>query len=190
MLVLVLGLLLMLGVHSVSIAAPEWRRAAVVRLGEGPYRGLYSLVSLVGLVLIIWGFDRASDAPVFLYTPPVWGRHLAMVLMIPALMLVFASVFPAKGIKGLVAHPLLTATGLWALSHLLANGDLAGVVLFGAFLGWAIVDRIAQSRGPQPGEASHGLGKWDLAAVLAGIALYVVLIAGLHYWLFGVSPIV
>lgn len=133
MLVLVLGLLLMLGIHSVNIAAPEWRRAAVVRLGEGPYKGIYSVVSLVGLVLIIWGFDRARDAPVFLYTPPFWGRHLAMVLMIPALILVFASVFPASGITGLVAHPLLTATGLWALSHLFANGDLAGVMLLVLF---------------------------------------------------------
>jgi len=190
MAILVLGLLLMLGMHSIKVAAPGWRDAAVARLGEFPYRGLYSAVSLVGLVLIVWGFGRAWEAPAFVYTPPVWGRHLAMALMIPAVILAFASVFPANGIKGYVAHPLLTATGLWALSHLFANGDLAGVVLFGAFLAWAVVDRIAQPQSPQSSAVGGGFGKWDLAAILAGVALYIVLIAGLHYLLFGVSPIV
>jgi len=190
MAMLVLGLLVMLGMHSIKIAAPQWRDAAVARLGEAPYRGLYSVVSLVGLVLIVWGFSRAWEAPAFVYTPPGWGRHLAMALMIPAAILAFASVFPANGIKGYVAHPLLTATGLWALSHLFANGDLAGVVLFGAFLAWAVVDWVAQPGTPEPGRASGGFGKWDVAAILAGIAVYIVLIAGLHYLLFGVSPIV
>jgi uncharacterized membrane protein len=188
MAMMIVGLLLMLGIHSAKVVAPGVREAAVARLGEGPYRGLYSLVALVGLVLVVWGFARAWEAPVFLYTPPSWGRHLAMAAMIPALILVFASLFPAGGIKRFVGHPLLTATMLWALAHLFANGDLAGVVLFGAILVWAVIDRLAQ---PAAAEATSGaFGKWDLAAVLHGIVLYIVLIAGLHYWLFGVSPIV
>lgn len=189
MTLLIVGLVLMLGIHSAKVVAPGMREAAVARLGDGPYKGIYSLVSLVGLVLVGWGFARAWEAPVFLYTPPSWGRHLALAVMIPALILVFASLFPASGIKRFVTHPLLLATMLWALAHLFANGDLAGVVLFGAILLWAVVDRFAQPKEAEAEVAGIGFGGWDLAAILAGIALYVVLIAGLHYWLFGVSPI-
>jgi uncharacterized membrane protein len=189
MAILVLGLVVMLGVHSVKAVAPDWCKLAIARFGEGLYKGLYSLVSLVGLALIVWGFARAWQAPVFVYTPPTWGRHLAMALMIPALILSFASVFPAGGIKRFVRHPLLLATMLWAIAHLLANGDLAGVVLFGAFLAWGVFDRMMQPEA-QAGQEAGDFGKSDLVAVIAGIALYIVLIAGLHYWLFGVSPIV
>ena len=189
MAVLIVGLVLMLGVHSIKVLAPGWRGAALARLGEGPYKGLYSLVSLLGLVLVVWGFARAWEAPVFVYTPPAWGRHLTMALMIPALILLFASLLPAGGIKRYVRHPLLTATMLWALAHLIANGDLAGVVLFGAILAWAVIDRLAQPSKSNAEAADGKFGKGDFAAVLAGIVLYIVLVAGLHYWLFGVSPI-
>ena len=190
MAIMVVGLVLMLGIHSVKVAAPGWREAAIARLGDGPYKGLYSLISLIGLVLVIWGFTRASEAPVFVYTPPSWGRHVAVALMVPALILVFASASPALGIKRFVAHPLLSATALWAVAHLFANGGLAGVMLFGAILAWVVIDWIAQPLRSQAESATGAFGKWDFAAVLAGIALYIVLIAGLHYWLFGVSPIV
>jgi uncharacterized membrane protein len=190
MAMMIAGLVLMLGIHSVKLVAPNWREAAIARLGEGPYKGLYSVISLVGLALVVWGFARAWEAPVFVYTPPGWGRHVAMALMIPALILVFASVFPALGIKRFVAHPLLSATALWSVAHLFANGDLAGVVLFGAILVWAVIDRLAQPRQAEAEVATGAFGKSDFAAVLAGVALYIVLIAGLHYWLFGVSPIV
>jgi uncharacterized membrane protein len=190
MAMMIVGLVLMLGIHSVKVVAPDWRETAIARVGDGPYKGLYSLISLIGLVLVVWGFARAWEAPVFVYTPPSWGRHVAMALMIPALILVFASVFPARGIKRFVAHPLLTATVLWSIAHLFANGDLAGVLLFGAILVWAVIDRLAQPRQPEADAATSAIGKWDFAAVLTGVALYIVLIAGLHYWLFGVSPIV
>lgn len=190
MAIMVVGLVLMLGTHSARIVAPGFREAAVARIGEGPYKGLYALVALAGLVLVVWGFARAGEDPVFLYAPPSWGRHLAMALMIPALILVFSSLFPASGIKRFVVHPLLAATILWATAHLFANGDLAGVLLFGAILVWAVIDRIAQPQGMAFQATVGAFGKWDWAAVAAGIALYIVLIAGLHYWLFGVSPIV
>jgi uncharacterized membrane protein len=129
MAVLILGLVVVLGTHSLKAFAPAWRLALVNRLGEGPYKGLYSAVSLIGLILIVWGFGLAWQDPTFVYTPPSWGRHVAMALMIPALILVFASVFPARWIGRYVSHRLLTATMLWSVAHLLANGDPASFCL-------------------------------------------------------------
>jgi uncharacterized membrane protein len=186
---LILGLVIVLGLHLFKAVAPTGREALLSRLGEGPYKGVYSLVSLLGLALIVWGFGRAWQDPVFVYAPPAWGRHVAMAFMLPALILVFASVFPARWIGGQVKHRLLTATILWASAHLLANGDLAGLVLFAAFLAWAVIDLILQPAIPGPTAADGHFGTWDIAAILAGVALYAVLIAGLHFWLFGVSPI-
>lgn len=188
MVVLIAGLIALLGVHSIKIVAPRWRDRVVARYGEGTYKGVYSLVAISGLVLIVWGFARSGNDPVFLYTPPGWGRHLAMTLMAPALILACASAFPPGGIKRLVRHPLLFATMLWAAAHILANGDLGGVVLFTAFLVWSAVDWMAQPGGDRLPRSAFN--KWDIASVVAGVLLYVALIAGLHYWLFGVSPIV
>lgn len=190
MAILIIGLIVFLGVHSVKIAFPNWRATVMVRYGEGPYKGVYSLIAALGLVLIVWGFYRAWIDPVFLYFAPIWGRHLALTLMAPALILAFASVFPAGWIRRYINHPLLAATILWSAAHILANGDLAGLVLFAAFLVWAIVDWIAQPEVVAGPTKVGSFGLWDIAAVAAGIGLYVVLIAGLHYLLFGVSPIV
>ena len=104
--------------------------------------------------------------------------------------MVFTSIFPIGRIKRLVDHPLLTATMLWGLGHLFANGDLAGVVLFSAFLAWAVIDRLRQSANSFAATNVGMSGIWDIAAVFAGVALYAVLLAGLHFWLFGVSPLV
>jgi uncharacterized membrane protein len=187
MAVLIFGLIVVLGTHSLKAFAPAWRLALVDRLGDGAYRALHSAVSLVGLVLIVWGFGLAWQDPKFVYAPPSWGRHVAMALMIPALILAFASVFPAHWIGRYVSHRLLTATMLWAVAHLLANGDLAGVVLFAAFLTWALVDRLMQP--PSGASAAPAApGKGDYAAIAAGLALYAALVGGLHFWLFGVSP--
>jgi uncharacterized membrane protein len=188
MAVLILGLIVVLGTHLLKVFAPAWRLALVNRLGEGPYKGLHSAVSLIGLILIVWGFGLAWQDPTFVYAPPTWGRHVAMALMIPALILVFASVFPAHWIGRYVSHRLLTATMLWAVAHLLANGDLAGVVLFAAFLVWALVDRFMQQPSG-PSAAPVGPGRGDYAAIAAGLALYAALVGGLHFWLFGVSPV-
>jgi uncharacterized membrane protein len=189
MALLILGLVLVIGMHSLRIVMPNWQTDVAKQIGRGPYIGLYSFVSTVGLVLIVWGFARAWQAPVFLYTPPSWGRHLTLLLMLPALILVFTSIFPIGRIKRLVGHPLLTATMLWGLGHLFANGDLAGVVLFSAFLAWAVIDRIMQPADSIVTTNAVSSGHWDIAAVFAGAALYGVLHAGLHYWVFGVSPL-
>ena len=184
---LVLGLILLLGSHSLRVVSPAARGALVTAIGEGPYRAAFSLVTILGLVLIVWGFGLAWQEPEFLYTPPGWGRHVAMALMIPALILAFASAFPPGRIARSFGHPLLTATMLWGVSHLLANGDLAGVVLFSAILVWAVLDRVLQPALPAKPAAEVSL-RWDFAAIAAGIALYVILVAGLHYRMFGVSP--
>ena len=186
---LILGLVLVIGIHSLKIVAPAWRAGLVARLGEGTFRGVYSLISALGLVLVVWGFALAWENPVFIYTPPSWGRHLAMALMLLALILVFASLFPAGWIKRIIVHPLVTATMLWALAHLFANGDLAGVVIFAAFLIWAVVDRVFQPSTTTSAKTGNAFEIWDIAAIVAGIALYAALLAGLHFWLFGVSPI-
>jgi len=187
---LVLGLVLFFSVHSIKIAAPRWRAGLVLGVGELPYKGLYAIVSAFGLGLIIWGFARAWENPVFLYSPPNWGRHVAMTLMIVASILAIAAYLPALWIRRFVAHPLLAATILWGIAHVFANGDLAGVVLFLAFVVWAAVDWLAQPSAATPANSGITFGKWDIAAILAGISLYVILIAGLHMWLFGVSPVV
>jgi uncharacterized membrane protein len=189
MTILILGLIVVLGTHSLKVFAPAWRLALVNRLGDGPYKAVNSLVSLIGLILIVWGFGLAWQDPAFVYAPPSWGRHVAMALMVPALILAFASGFPASWIKRYVAHPLLAATMLWAVAHLFANGDLAGVVLFAAILIWAVVDRLFQSAAPAPAAVPTAPGKGDYAAIAAGLALYAALVGGLHFWLFGVSPV-
>jgi uncharacterized membrane protein len=192
MLVLVVGLVIFLGVHSVSIVAPGWRTATVARLGERPWKGLYSLASGVGLALVIVGYGMARRDPVVLYTPPAALRHLALVVMLPVFPLLFAAYLPGR-IRAAVKHPFLLAVKLWAFAHLLANGMLADVLLFGAFLAWAVADRISVKRrsadeahevpAAPPGAAN------DAIALIGGLAVYAVFIVWAHRWIIGVSPL-
>jgi uncharacterized membrane protein len=187
MTLLVLGLVLFLGVHSVSIVAPAWRDAVAAR-HDRAWKGLYTLVSIAGFVLIIYGYGVARQSPVLLYAPPTWLRHVAMLLMLPFFVLVLAAYLPGR-IKTAAKHPLLAATKLWALSHLLANGTLADVLLFGGFLAWAVADRISFKRRvqrPIPGAPPSAAN--DLIAVVGGLALYGLFVWRAHAWLVGVSP--
>ena len=185
---LVVGLALFLGIHSVSIVAPAWRDGLVAQRGEGPWKGVYSLVSLVGLVLLVYGYGQARQAPVLLYVPPTGLRHLAWLLMLPVFVLLLASNLPGR-IKTAARHPMLLAVKLWATAHLLSNGTLADVLLFGSFLAWAVLDRISlKRRTPRP---NPGLppGRWnDLIAIVGGLVVYAAFIGGVHAWLIGVSP--
>ncbi|MCG5478929.1 MAG: NnrU family protein [Ensifer alkalisoli] len=188
MFVLILGLLIFLGVHSVRIFAPGWRDRRLANMGDGPWRGLYSLVSLAGFVLIIWGFSIARpDAPI-LYEPPVWMKHIALALMLFAFISLMVFAFPAGRLTPALKHPMLVSVKIWALAHLLANGDLASLLLFGAFLAWAVADRISAKRRGN-GVAAPGPATWDIGAVVAGVALYVLFVWRLHEWLFGVTPL-
>lgn len=190
MLVLILGLAIFLGIHSVRIVAPGWRERLIAARGDNAWKGIYSIISLVGLVLIVWGYAMARTDPVILYYPPVWMRHIALVLMMPVFVMLAAAYIPGR-IKTALKHPMLAAVKLWALAHLLANGTLADVLLFGSFLAWAVADRISAKRravsagvpGLPPAPAN------DLIAVVVGATLYVVFLLFLHEWLFGVSPL-
>ena len=188
--VLIVGLVLFLGVHSVAIVAPALRARTIHRLGEGAWKGLYALVSLVGFVLICYGFGLARQAPVVLYSPPIWLRHVALILMLPVFPLIIAAYLPGR-IKTAAKHPMLAAVKLWAFAHLLANGLLADVLLFGAFLAWAVVDRISLKRRSTPQllrTAPRGPLN-DVIAVVLGLAIYALLIGWAHVRLFGVSPL-
>jgi uncharacterized membrane protein len=189
MVLLVVGLVLFLGVHSVSIVAPGWRDGMVERLGEGPWKGLYSLVSLVGFGLLVYGYGAARTAPVLVWAPPTGLRHLALLLMVPVFPLLFAAYLPGR-IKTATKHPMLLATKLWALSHLLANGMLADLLLFGGFLAWAAVDRVSLKRRGQRPIATAPEGKFnDAIAVVGGLVAYVVTVLWSHEWAIGVAPV-
>lgn len=187
--VLIAGLILFLGTHSVSIVNPAWRGRVVARIGELPWQGIYALVAIAGFVLIVWGYGLARQEPVILYAPPVWLRHVTLLLLVPVFPLLLAAYLPGR-IKAVTKHPMLAATKLWAFAHLLANGTLADVVLFGSFLAWAVVDRISMKRREQLPVPGAPPSKWnDAIAVVVGLVLYVAFVRWLHVWLFGVSPV-
>ena len=186
---LIAGLIIFLGLHSVSIVAPDWRDAQVARLGEGPWKGTYSVVAVVALVLLIVGYGAARQSPVVLYAPPAWLRHLNLLLMLPVFPLLIAAYLPGR-ISRAAKHPMLLAVKLWAFGHLLANGTLADVLLFGGFLAWAVADRISVKRRVPRAipQAAPGGGN-DLIAVVGGLLIYLLFIWRAHLWLVGVSPV-
>ncbi|MCC6197954.1 MAG: NnrU family protein [Burkholderiales bacterium] len=164
---LVAGLVLFLGVHSVRIVADRWRGDMIARLGPMRWKAVYSLLSAAGLVLVVWGYGQARLDPVVIFSPPPWTRYATSLLVLPAFVLIAAGNLPGTKMKAALGHPMVLGTGLWAFAHLLSNGLLADVVLFGAFLAWAIADyasaRRRDRRGPQGGERS-GVGAGDRLA--------------------------
>ncbi len=191
MLVLILGLVIFLGSHLVRVVAEDWRRQMIARLGEGPWKGLYSLVSVVGLVLIVWGYGLARQEPVVLWDPPLWTRHVAVTLNLIAFILIAFFIVPSGRIKARLGHPMLLSVKVWAFAHLLANGTLADVLLFGSFLVWAIVDFAANRRRDRAQGTVRVAGpvRNDVIAVIVGAAIWAALVWGLHEWLIGVSPL-
>ena len=136
---LALGLVLFLGAHSLRIVADGWRSQQIARFGERRYKGLYSLASLLGFGLLIWGFVLARSQPVVLWAPPAWTHPLAAVLMLLAFVLIVAAYVPRNALKARLGHPMLLSVKTWAAAHLIANGTLADVLLFGSFLVWAVL---------------------------------------------------
>lgn len=182
---LILGLVIFLGGHSVSIVAPAWRDGMARRLGEWPWKGLYSIVALVGFVLVVWGYGQARMDPVWLYVPPPWMRHVAFLLMLFVFPLFLAAYLPGR-IQSTLKHPMLVAVKVWALAHLLTNGTLADVVLFGSFLAWAVADRISlKHRASRPVPSLPRSGWNDAIAVVAGLAVYLAFLFWLHPVLIG-----
>lgn len=187
---LILGLVLFLGVHSVAILAPAWRDRTLSRLGEGKWKGLYSLVAAVGLVLLIYGYGEAREQPTLVYAPPLWMRHVTALLMVPVFPMLLAAYLPGR-IKSTLKHPMLASVKLWAFAHLLSNGMLADLLLFGGFLAWAVADRISlKRRPPKPiPQAAAPSGRNDVIAVVVGLGIYAAFAFRLHLWLIG-RPIV
>ena len=188
MLKLVLGLAVFLGVHSIAIFAPGVRDRLVARIGLVPWKVVYSIASLVGLRMIVGGYAQARLEPVLLYSPPLWLRHVAALIMLPVFPLLIAAYLPGR-IKAAVKHPMLAATKAWAVAHLLANGMLADVLLFGGFLAWAVLDRISVGKRPTATVAARtGPLRNDVIAVVAGLVVYVVFVKWAHLHLIGIPP--
>jgi uncharacterized membrane protein len=188
MIYLVLGLVLFLGIHSISIVAPAWRDRTAARLGNA-WKGLYSLITIAGLIVIIWGYGIARRNPVMLYAPPAWTHYITAVLMLPVFTLFLAAYFPGR-IKGAVKHPMLLSVMLWAVAHLIATGLLANVVLFGGFLAWAVADRISFGwRTPRSIPMAPSTKLNDGIAIVAGLVAYVVFEHWLHLRWIGVQPL-
>ena len=185
---LLIGLLIFLGVHSIAIVAPAWRDAMAARLGVPAWKGLYSVVSLVGFWLILQGYATARLEPTIVWVPPTGLRHVAALLMLPVFPLLLATYLPGR-IRTLAKHPMLVAVKLWALAHLLSNGMLADVVLFGSLLAWAVVDRISLKRRAPRAVPTVPVRPWnDVVVVVLGLVLYGVFASVLHQRLFGVAP--
>ena len=184
------GLAIFLGIHSVGIFAPAWREAQIAQRGALAWKGLYSVVSIVGFALLIYGYGFARQSPLVLYSPPAMLRHIALALMLPVFPLLLAAYLPGR-IKTAAKHPMLLSVKIWATAHLLVNGTLVDVLLFGAFLVWAVLDRIAAKRRPAtravPGAPPAAYN--NVIAVVGGLALYAAFLMGVHLWLIGVSPL-
>ena len=183
---LIVGLILLLGIHSISIVAPGLRDTMAATLGEWPWKGLYSVISIAGFVLIVNGYAAARMEPTVLYVPPGWLRHVAFLLLVFVFPLLIASHVPGR-IKARIKHPSVFAVKIWAFAHLLANGTLADVLLFGAFLAWAVVDLVSVKRraAPRPAPAVPASGWNDAVAVIGGLGLYVAFVLWLHPLLIG-----
>ena len=187
---LLIGLLIFLGAHSVRIFAEPWRQARIARMGAGAWKGVYSLVSLAGFALIVWGYGMARAVPVELWAPPAWARHASSLLNLGAFVLLAAAYVPRNRIRAAVGHPMVAGVKLWALAHLLSNGRLADVVLFGAFLAWAVLDyRAARARDRASGaRAAPGSLAGDVATVAVGAVATAAFALWLHAPLIGVRP--
>lgn len=177
LLILLAGLAVFLGMHA-FITLRDRRAALIAQIGEGPYKALFSIVSALGLALIVYGFAlyRASGWT-DVWHPPRWTRHVADLLMWPAVIMILAAYAPGH-IKRTLKHPMLAGVKLWAFAHLLANGDLGSIILFGSFLAWAVYDRIAvKRREPQDAAAPAAPLSWgnDVAAVVVGTLVYLAL---------------
>ena len=188
--ILILGLVIFLGAHSVHMLAPRFRERMVARIGLLPWKGLYSLVSIAGFVLIVIGFGMARANPHLLYVPPPWLRHLNALFTLVAFVLIAAAYVPRNHLKAKLGHPMLAGVKLWALGHLLATGYLHDVVLFGAFLVWAVADFAVSRRRDRIAGTTYPRGTlaFDAVAVAAGVAAWAIFAFLLHVPLIGRNP--
>lgn len=188
--VLVLGLMIFLGTHSLRIVADDWRTAQRARLGEMTWKGLYSLVSLVGFALVVWGVALARQQPVVAWLPPPALRHVSALLTLLAFVLILSAYVPGNRIRSALHHPMLLGVQAWALAHLLANGMLHDVVLFGAFLAWSVCCFVSARRRDRAANRVYpaGTAGATVVAVVAGTVAWALFAFWLHGVLIGVRP--
>jgi uncharacterized membrane protein len=188
--VLILGLLIFLGSHSIRIFAEEWRDARIARMGEMSWKAAYSVVSIIGFALIIWGYGMARREPVMLWSPPAWAPQFASVLTLVAFILFVASYVRGNHFKALVKHPMALSAVLWALAHLLANGTLNAVLLFGAFLVWGLLAFAAARRRDRVEGIVYPDGSLsrDLIPVVVGVVAWIAFAYFLHGRWIGTNP--
>jgi uncharacterized membrane protein len=187
LLIMIVGLALFIGVH-VLVSLRDQRARLIAQWGEGPYKIGFSLLSALGLALIVYGFGLYRQAGyIDVWSPPAWTRHIAVALMLPAVICLVAA-YVRGNIKRTLKHPMLVAIKLWALAHLIANGDLGSIILFGSFLGWAVYDRISLKHRTDPGAPPFPTGGWrnDAIAVVVGIVVYLALGFTFHPIVIGV----
>lgn len=186
---LVMGLALFIGIHLVT-TQPDLRQGLAQRMGLGAFKGLYSLLSFAGLALIVVGYHKVQLAPgknPVLWNPPLWGRHVTMLLMLPVFPLLVATYLPGR-MSAAIRHPMITAVKFWALAHLFVRGDAASVLLFAGLLGWAVYDRISLKRREAAGLVTvrTGPARNDIVAIVLGLVIYGIFLKWGHALLIGV----
>jgi|UniRef100_UPI0040486C21 uncharacterized membrane protein len=190
MTLLIIGLIIFLGSHSSRIFAESWRNHMIDRLGEVKWKGLYAIVSLTGLVIVVIGYGQARQNPVVLWQPATYLTHIAVLLNLVAFIFLAGSASTNNAIRLKLKHPMILGVKVWALAHLLANGTLADLILFGSFLLWAVFDfRSARKRPVHMHDTAVVSTKATIIVIVSGVVLWAVFIFGLHQYLIGVSPL-
>jgi uncharacterized membrane protein len=191
MAILILGLIIFIGIHSIHMVAPAWRAARIERLGKQGWRGVFSVLSIAGVVLIVYGYGLARRAPVAVWVPPAGMAHVTALLTLIAFILITAAYVPGNHFKRALGHPMLCGVALWAFGHLLANGTLNAIVLFGVFLVWALVEvRSGRRRDREEGVVyPEGVVSRDALIVVIGLVAWAVFAFWLHGVMIGVRPL-
>ena len=185
--ILILGLAVFIGTHVITTRR-DARARLIAHFGEGPYKIAYSIASIVGVLLIAWGFGQyRATGYIPVWEPPAWTRHITALLVLLAVICVVAAYSPGR-IKTTLKHPMLVGVKLWAFAHLISNGDLGSIILFGSILGWAVFDRISLKRRTDPGGPPVPVGgvRQDIIAVIVGTLIYL-LLGWLHPYVIGVA---
>jgi len=190
MTLLVLGLVIFLGIHSARIFAEGARGAFIAQRGENAWKGLYSVASLVGFVLLVWGYGLARQQPVVLWASPTWARHVAALLTLPAFVMLTAAYVPGNGVKAKLHHPMTLGVKTWAFAHLIANNTLADLLLFGGFLAWSVAVFIAARKRDRAAGTVYPPGRADRTVItlVIGVLAWTAFALWLHTWLIGVRP--
>lgn len=192
MFIMIIGLVLFLGTHSVRIIADDWRTHQINQRGENLWKAVYSVIALAGFVMIVHGYAEARLNPIAVWQPPLWLKNTMAILLLPTFILIIAAYLPGTRIKSWSGHPMAASVKLWGLAHLIANGNLADIILFGSFMVWAIFDyRASRQRDKKAGKryAFAGYNR-DAVAVILGVILWLAFVVYLHQWLIGVQPFV